>query len=63
MDASPLLYIHTQAGPSGRADYGVVLAIWIAGSNPARGMDVCLCFYTFRCAVSVQAFVTRQSLV
>jgi hypothetical protein len=30
----------------------------IAGSNPARGMDVCLCVYILCCPVSVEAFET-----
>jgi hypothetical protein len=30
--------------------------IGIAGSNPARGMDVCLCFFMLCCPVEVEAF-------
>jgi hypothetical protein len=29
----------------------VVLATWLLGSNPARGMDVCLYVYMLCCSV------------
>jgi hypothetical protein len=39
----------------------LVAGIW--GSNPARGMDVCLCVYILRCCVLVEAFATSLSPV
>jgi hypothetical protein len=43
------------AGPGGRAVYGVVglglLVTGIVGSNPAQGMDVCLCVSALCCPV------------
>jgi hypothetical protein len=35
----------------------------IAGSNPARGMDVCLCVSVWCCPMQVEVFATSWSLV
>jgi hypothetical protein len=47
--------------PGGRALYGLGLdrfVTGIVGSNPARGMDVCLCVSVMCCPVYVEAFAT-----
>jgi hypothetical protein len=51
-------YYTTQANPSDRAVLGVGLGrlvAGIAGSNPARDINVCLCVYMLCCPVSVEA--------
>jgi hypothetical protein len=39
------------------------LVTGIVGSNPARGMGVCLCISALFCTVEVEAFATGWSLV
>jgi hypothetical protein len=41
----------------GRVNFGRLVA-GIAGSNPAKGMDVYFCVYILCCLVSVEAFTT-----